>query len=98
MTTHTPATPLPWRVGQVSAGRFPAYPIIGDQLIVADVTIRARGRSNVDAAYIAHAANAYPRLIEALRSLKDRIGAFNGQTACSPEFNAAHALLAELGE
>jgi hypothetical protein len=72
MTKHTPATPLPWHVAPVQTGRFPAYPIAakpsGKLSQVASVPIMARGGSDKDAAYIAHAANAYPKLVEALRA------------------------------
>jgi hypothetical protein len=100
VTKHTPATPLPWRVGAVTPARFPAYPIVGD-VIVADVSIRARGGSDKDAAYIAHAANAYPKLVEALRSGIMSLEAFVAIDRI-PANNAGlrdmRALLRELGE
>jgi hypothetical protein len=107
MTKHTPATPLPWRVGAVTPARFPAYPIVGD-VIVADVSIRARGGSDKDAAYIAHAANAYQKLVDALRcmtewdaELRERMGS-KYPLDLRPSLNVravdARALLRELGE
>jgi hypothetical protein len=92
MTKHTPATPLPWRVGAVTPARFPAYPIIGD-VIVADVSIRARGGSDVDATYIARAANAYPKLVEMLTKLCDEKPGHWARTR-----EQGRALLHELGE
>lgn len=52
-------------------------------------------RSKQDAAYIVHAANAYPKLVEALRTLidADREGAL-----CNDQFAAAIDTLRELGE
>ncbi len=58
MTKHAPATPLPWNVED------------NGRLIVAPNTTLPRYRdSAADAAYIAHAANAYPQLVEALRAM-----------------------------
>ncbi len=70
MNQIKPATPLPWRIGEVKEARFPSYPIvskIGGN--IADVSITARGGSDRDAAYIVHACNAYPELVEALHVL-----------------------------
>jgi hypothetical protein len=53
---HTPATPLPWKV--VDASVFSGK---------AKVCIAVEYPNGDSAAYIAHAANAYPKLVEALR-------------------------------
>lgn len=63
---HQPATALPWKVAAVAPGRYPFYPIVSGEHNVAQVDINARGGSNRDAAYIAHACNVYPKLVEAL--------------------------------
>lgn len=57
-TKHKPATPLPWKYGELSQN------IIGQrgQLIAECVEADFD-----DAAYISHAANAYPKLVAALR-------------------------------
>lgn len=82
-----PATPLPWSVEQ------PAH-----QLSKRIVGASKKDRSTVagivssvtDASYIAHAANAYPKLIEALRDTikREKVGCIN----------RAENLLRELGE
>jgi hypothetical protein len=73
------------------------------------VTIRASGGSDKDAAYIAKAANAYPKLVEKSRALYDslqgRLNTLIHHTA-TPHEKAAYrkareefrALLRELGE
>ena len=77
---HTPATPLPWIVN------------LRRHVVTADASQDAahcKGSNGVeDAAYIAHAANAYPRLVEALR--KVAIG--------KPYAERSADLLRELGE
>ena len=58
---HTPATPLPFRVGDAGHSLFaPDAP----RLICGGTSKRQ------DITYIAHAANAYPQLVEALRDLR----------------------------
>ena len=94
MTKHTkvvPATPLPWDIGQVNQGRFPAYPIFSDKAVVTEVAIRARGGSCQDALYIAHACNSYLKLVEALRYILAHPGD-------SAQTKRGEALLRELGE
>src|SRR3990167_11495800 len=94
MTKHTPATPLPWSnpITHGVSGRI-------DPVCVAD-----RG---LDATYIAHAANAYPKLVEALRTLQTRINAcelgpvHDGRAIADEmesECETSRALLRELGE
>ena len=53
-----------------------------------------------NAAYIAHAANAYPRLVEALRSLADSHEALEKERGSMRATHTANSrrLLSELGE
>ena len=71
MSNHTPATPLPWHLGLKQAERI-IYDATGwaiaNATVYHDKSDAAETKAN--AAYIAHAANAYPRLIEALRGLR----------------------------
>lgn len=104
---HQPATPLPWHVGGVKTpkrGEYPAYPINNAaHENIAQLPIYARGGSNRDAAYIAHAANAYPKLVEALRfglrAIEGKMARNAGLTAHEIAFrDEAEPLLRELGE
>jgi hypothetical protein len=106
MTTR-PATPLPWRYepkrdNSASAQQMKDEPIGGS--IMSDDMHVARIWSDTDsptenAAYLCHAANSYPRLVEVLRDL---IGPAQGGYADGypddGEVDAAKYLLAELGE
>ena len=75
MTKHTPATPLPWNIcSNGKAAKNHAFGEANCPTVVGEVYGRGypigRGSSPGslrDAAYIAHAANAYPKLVEALR-------------------------------
>jgi hypothetical protein len=61
-----PATPLPWTVGIDRPAPTKMYALIE----AADHSYPARAdgpEASQDARYIAHAANAYPKLVEALR-------------------------------
>lgn len=96
-TKHKPATPLPWHVGGIKPTRYPSYPIVSAHgPVIADVSISARGGSNVDAAYIVTACNAHPKLVAALKALHDAEEGI-GETD-RPHFVAIRALLRELGE
>ena len=65
MTKHTPATPLPWRFAKMEGGkRLALVNKHGGLISYLDC-------SEEKAAYIAHAANAYPKLVEALRQMSD---------------------------
>lgn len=77
-TKHKPATPLPWAFVdngmQIIAREAPA------QIRPVSVAHATRAHANyntnnalVDVAYIAHAANAYPKLVEALRETSARL-------------------------
>jgi hypothetical protein len=75
-TNHKPATALPWSFDR---GRIDT---VADNLPAVASTARAE-----DGRYIAHSANAYPKLVEMLEALAD-----------SHESANARALLRELGE
>lgn len=72
-TKHAPATPLPWETVEANA----TIPIRGaNGHTVASVRYDER-YDGPDAAYIAHAANAYPRLVEAIQNdLRGYLGDF----------------------
>ena len=107
MSTPKPATPLPWTVGKTT--RIGGVEIQSVDINAGDYAGEAY--TPQDAAYIAHAANAYPRLVEALRksmqhcdqlsSTANTIAAKNGLgRKVHPEDFTEHAaaLLRELGE
>ena len=91
MTKHTPATPLPWRVvdASVYSGK-------------AKVCIAVEYPNGDSAAYIAHSANAYPKLVEALRGLMEQyVGDRSRENVIGPAGLAAdnaRSLLKSLGE
>lgn len=96
-TKHQPATPLPWT--QPNRTSMKLHPVDGGGRHGFVVATQKQ-----DAAYITHAANAYPKLVEALRDailrhqdMKHRLG---GEIASSFERanDARIALLRELGE
>ncbi len=95
MTKHTPATPLPWETLPAARSNLVHVETSTDH---APVCSLPKARAD-DAAYIAHAANAYPKLVEALRDAANGLDT-TGQT--TPQSNAARnnarALLRELGE
>lgn len=76
----TPLQPLPFSTGSI------------DKIIsAADGETVAQVASIQDAAYLVHAANAYPKLVEALRIAAEQMGH-------GPYGMEARALLRELGE
>lgn len=92
-----PATPLPWKFAAAVQNNGPNYFVVGTgrwgEPSAADCAREA------DAAYVAHAANAYPRLVEVLRALAD--SSHGGMSAARFLDDAgmyARALLRELGE
>lgn len=105
---QAPATPLPWAAQRWSS-HAPTTVLIDDQAhplgkrVVADCEAFDAKERVIDAAYIAHAANAYPKLIEAL-SVAPVDGPHpadnDGPCRCSCcEFRRLRAaLLLELGE
>ncbi len=86
MAKHQPATPLPW----VAEGHHVTNADPNTTMYI--VVKRASPREN--AAYLAHAANAYPRLVESLAAIAGQ----EGPGTYTPEGSAARALLNELGE
>jgi hypothetical protein len=66
---HEPETPLPWRVGD--AGHTVFGPPNGNPS--PQTVTMSKGVRKKDAAYIAHTANAYPKLVAALRRLAERM-------------------------
>lgn len=96
-TKIKPAAPLPWtRSGQFINAR-------GILDLIAEVMHREG--THQDAAYIVHACNAYPRLVEVLRELHYRavyaVGDCRDHSdrgAAKVAIDAASALLRELGE
>ena len=92
MSNHKPATALPFYVESDTIvydndGRFVAECHDANSDIGTQTEYQA-------AAYIAHAANAYPRLIEALRGIANDVSADFGDCP----LGKVRALLAELGE
>lgn len=93
-TKHTPATSLPWATRQPAKGNI--YTLTDNTPAVAVATHHHGAQAQFqNADYIAHACNAYPELVAAIREdLKGYLG----------DFPAGHAatklrdLLAKLGE
>jgi len=86
MTKHAPATPLPWMYGELTEGVItpkgaPVASIPDDGIFEADIDMR----------YLAHAANAYPKLVERLYFI-----AGHAEDKDTREY--ANDLLEELGE
>lgn len=90
-TKHQPATPLPFRIAEE---RSDYAEIVGPL----DGTVAYASQEY--AAYLAHAANSYPKLVEALRNLALRCDGAEGVRADGSNIDTAHAagLLRELGE
>ena len=86
---HKPATPLPWTTadGYIKGAN-------GDTSFGSDLYYP--WPTEADMPYIVHAANAYPRLVAALKAMTKPDE--HGVEFCSPKVTAARALLRELGE
>ena len=84
---HKPATALPWEVDEEAT-------VCGNNSAVAFTRRRESAYMDEDAAYIAHACNAYPKLVEALR---EAIGGMEDFGAGDMRSRAI-AALRELGE
>lgn len=96
---HQPATPLPWiaHSGTIVTGGNPSF-AVADYAMDRSTDGNPRVDDQVNAAYSLHAANAYPKLVEACRGIVacgDYIGP--GANARNAQ-GAARALLRELGE
>ena len=98
-----PATPLPWNIvgdqksgAIVKAGDGIASHVAkyNDQWVCEEHGNEASDAAFRNAAYIVHAANAYPRLVAALRRTHARLAAYGTSDAA----DQALALLRELGE
>ena len=99
-TKHSPATPLPW---QAAAGGKDVYWLVNNPTEpYAAKTVGEHAEQ--DAAYIAHACNAYPTLVERIRNsllahdeMDDDDG--NGPITCTcQQCGTNRALLRSLGE
>ena len=104
MPKHAPATPLPWEVsppeyeGGVQICGVPLTSRTGPSIYSVDLG-DCNGISERDGRYIAHAANAYPHLVEALRQLSASDYTGHGHVLPSrAQVDAARALLRDLGE
>src|SRR3990167_6932700 len=104
MTKHTPATPLPWAAmpapergfndrASVHSPHFDRPGVVSGQGSIGEICGGDAGRdgSTQNAAYISHAANAYPKLVAALSLLVNPL-------APRHAVSDAAALLRELGE
>ena len=66
---HKPATALPWSVDQTPSG----FEVVNEETLFTVARIPTSQRSmstrmmETNAAYIVHAANAYPKLVEAIK-------------------------------
>src|SRR3990167_4502125 len=91
---HTPATPLPW-LAPVNYGAT-HFEIQGGE----PCKHIARTPRLQDAAYIAHAANSYPKLVAAVKHLRAVMNADGGSTAAERTGATAitNKLLRSLGE
>ena len=91
-----PATALPWTIEQIGVTDAGPRGVDG----VFDIGPLERRISTVagleDAAYIAHACNAYPKLVEALREIVDPTGGWTNLRVDNAK--AAADLLRSLGE
>jgi hypothetical protein len=94
MTKHTPATPLPWKA---------VGPKTAEQHVIMSATENVGAFLRIDADYAAHAANAYPKLVEALRTVAPIIERFAAEadpqnSVLDQRRDELRALLRELGE
>lgn len=105
-TPSKPATPLPWAVGKDWSThnrptRFWETGIDNGDVPVADTCGASQQEARQDAQYIVQAANAYPKLVEALRKVANAMVP-PSETHHSDEIDAAQhearILLRDLGE
>ena len=91
MSKHIPGTPLPWKIIDqekiegLDLRNLKSLAHISDAPAGAMTQVLAEIIGVVDAQYMAHTANAYPKLIAAIK-------------ACLPHDPAIASLLRELGE
>lgn len=95
---NAPATALPWETSMVQTKGGALFDVCaaGGGDMIADV----QGGGYEDAAYIAHAANAYPRMVDALRQIRDAEELSTGSFVCdfATLQSIAGSLLRALGE
>ena len=103
MTATKPATPLPWEntrrddgKGNWSTNDIGQAVNLGGFIVAR--TIGHGARQWDDSAYIVHAANAYPRLVEALRDALSALVCEGHHEGVSRPVTDGRALLRELGE
>lgn len=87
---HEPATALPWKAASAFVNNAPNVGVVTTGKWGAANVAQCSEQKNAD--YIAHAANAYPRLVAALRACLD------ARETWTAEEHAAYGLLRELGE
>ena len=90
-----PATPLPWEhdsdtPSRNGSPRAMVFPVDDD---IDNPTVVAGGIKPENAAYLTHAANAYPKLVQALRPMIEGTAFIT-----DAQVETARALLRELGE
>jgi hypothetical protein len=97
VTKHQPATPLPWQSLEDGRSHVKLVHVetTSDNTAGAGLPVCSINRARIgDAEYLTHAANAYPKLVEALRdTLEDRSQHLNRD-----QVDAILSLLRELGE
>ena len=101
-----PATPLPWKSDKWTS-HAPRTVLIDDDACITGKRVVAECEEATDAAYVVHACNAYPRLIEALKGARETLGrywfsdvdgeSYNNDDAISDSY-AIDDILRELGE
>lgn len=96
---HQPATALPWTVGPDMRGKERIFSPASDYEVARAMSRGARNardrRTNRN--YLAHAANAYPKLVDAIRRLID-IPEVAKIAKGTDAMRVARELLRELGE
>jgi hypothetical protein len=98
MTKHTPATPLPWQHGKDRSGRIRIFGPDGIECVRALwKCVKTKEQRDANRAYIAHAANAYPKLVEAARYLAAMVEDINERHAQQGRV-MVQELLRSLGE
>ncbi len=94
-TKHKPATPLPWSEGEDRQGRRRIFGPDGIECARALwKVVKTKQQVSQNRVYIAHAANAYPKLVAALREASECLDDWSDDDTRS----RAIALLRELGE
>jgi len=100
---HTPATPLPWEQGPSGLNERVMGSSRSGYSRTHICNVKSAMSPNIcsaDAAYIAHAANAYPRLVAALQSALRQVDELTDyEPGVGEDYGSDYrALLRELGE